>query len=133
MIEQVRGLEEKLRAEPFTVHSGHRTHLAQHLAAVPAATNDAHLRPARALVIRRFPETEAPAQTRTHIPLARAARAVATDSGGAVVAYRVVVVVKASRDVVRPCRACGEDRTEAQRFRELEIRQHVEAVARVLQ
>src|SRR5262245_24947402 len=101
MIEDVRGLDEELRPESFVARAWrHRTHRAQHLAAVRAAANDAHLRAAHALVIGLLAEAEAPAQTRTEIPLTRAARAVATDARRAVVDGEVLVVVKAGGDVV---------------------------------
>src|SRR5262245_28819154 len=101
MIEEVRGLDEELRAESFVVRAGwHRTHCAQHLAAVRAAANDAYLRPTYALVVRLLAEAEAPTQTRTQVPLARATRAVATDARGTVVDGQVFVVVKAGDDIV---------------------------------
>src|SRR5262245_49344623 len=111
MIEDVRGLDEELRAESFFVRAGrHRTHGAQHLAAVRAPANDAHLRAAHPLVIGLLAETEAPTQARAEIPLSRASRAVATDAGRAVVDGQVFVVVKTGGDVVRTARVGVEDR-----------------------
>src|SRR5499427_2049197 len=133
VIEEVRGLDEELSAESFFVRAGrHRTHSAQHLAAVRAPANDAHLRAAHALVIRLLAETEAPAQTRADIPLSRAARAVATDACRAVVDGEVFVVVKAGGDVVRTGGVGVEDRAEAERFRQSEVGKDVEAAPRVL-
>src|SRR6266540_1393972 len=115
VIEEVRGLDEELRAESFVVRTGgHRTHGAQHLAAVRAAANDAHLRAAHALVIGLLAEAEAPAQTRAEIPLSRASPAVATDARRAVVDGQVFIVVKTGSDVVRAACVGVEDRAEAE-------------------
>ena len=92
MIEEIRGMDEELRSESFVVRVRHRTHCAQHLAAVRAAANNAHLRAAHALVIGLLAEAEAPAQTRAEVPLSGASRAVAADvrrTGiGRVIAFR---------------------------------------------
>src|SRR5262245_20595567 len=114
MIEEVRGLDEEQHAESFVIGVGHRTHGAQHLAAVRAAANDAHLRAAHAPVIWLLAEAEPPAQTRADIPLSRAPRAVAADARRAVVDGQVFVVVKTGGDVVGPRRTGVEDRAEAE-------------------